>query len=190
MPQQRHGKTRRARRIGEQGPGGLRARAPTRNGGARRRPGFHLLLRLADANAQKKKRNAGGFRRPRQTQGRSEIQRLWRAENLDQSRAKTLAPRRINGRAQNSLSVTPAHQRQSRRIGAEFRQPHAIQPADLALQKILPRPKQRAPVRCAQSQGQTEANGGGPIGAAGRLHLMQARAAQPTAEEGVNLRRA
>lgn len=121
MAQQRHGKTGRARRIGRQGAGILRPRAPTRDGGAGRRP-----RRLPGADAQQEKGNAGKFRRTRQTQARREIERARGAGDLDQSSAETPASRGVNADAQHSLGVTAYHQRQSRRINAEFRQPHAI----------------------------------------------------------------
>lgn len=184
-PQQRYGKTGRARRIGEQGPGVLRARAPTRDGGAGR-----SRLCSIDANAQQKKRDAGGLRRPRQTQGRREIKRARGAGNFDQGGAQTLAPRRVDGRTQDGLGVASAHQRQGRGIGAEFRQPQTAQTPGLALQKILPRPKQRPPRRGAQCESQTETNCRWPICVARRLHFMQAGALQPAAEKNIHVRRA
>lgn len=188
-PQQRYEKTRGARRIGKQSPGILRARAPTRDSGAGR-PGWHPLLRSIDANAQQKKRDAGGLRRPRQTQGRGEIKRARGAGNFDQGGAQTLAPRGVDGRTQDGLGVASAHQRQGGGIGAEFRQPQTAQAPGLALQKILPRPKQRPPRRRAQSQSQTETNRRRPIGVARRLHFMQARALQSAAEKNIHVRRA
>ena len=140
MAQQRDGKTRRARRIGKQGLGILRARAPARDGGAGRR-----ARHFADADAQQKKRDAGRFRRPRQAQGRGEIERARRAENFDQGDAETLAARGVHARAQDGFGVASAHQGQSRGIDAELHQSDAVQPPGLAFKKILPRPQHRPP---------------------------------------------
>jgi hypothetical protein len=116
MPQQGHGKIRRARRIGEQGPGILRMRPPARDGGAGRRP-----CRLADADAQQEQRDAGSFRRARQTQGRSEIARARAAENFDHGGAETPASRGVDSRPQDGPGVPSKHQGKDSRIGAEFR---------------------------------------------------------------------
>jgi len=183
--QQHYGKTRRAGRVGEQGLGVLRPRAPARNSGAGR-----SRLRFASANAQQEKRDAGGFRRSRQAQGRGEIKRARGVDNLDQGGAEAFTTRRVDSRTQDSRRIPPPHQRQRRRIGAKFRQPHAVQPPGFVLQEILTRPEQRPPRRCTQGKRQTKTNGGGPIGAAGSLHLMQASPAQPAAQKGVDVRRA
>lgn len=185
MTQQRDGKAGRPRRIGEKGARILRPRAPARGGGAGR-PGFRFLLR---ANPQQENGDARGFRRARQTQGRGKVERARRPENLDQHRAEALAAHSFDSGAQNRLGVLAAHQRQGGGIGAEFGEPHAIEPSGFAFQKILPHPKQRAPRRGAQGQRKAEAGGCGPVGAQGRMNLMQAGAAQSPAETGVHIDR-
>ena len=147
----------------------------------------HLLAR---ANAQQKNGHARSFRRARQTQGRREIERARRAENFDQRRAQTFAASRFDAGAQHRLGVPAAHQRQNGGIDAEFGKPHAIQPPGLAFQKILPRPEQRSSRRGAQGHGEAETGGGGPIGAPGRMDLMQAGATEPAAKESVDAGRA
>ena len=187
MPQQRHGKTGRPRRIGEKSARMLRPRPPARGGGAGRRPRFGLPV---GANAQQKNGDAGIFRRPRQTQGGGKVERARRAENFDQRRPEAFAARRLDAGAQDRFRIPAARQRQGGGIDAEFGQSPAVQPSGLAFQKILPRPEERPPRRGAQGQSQTEAGGGGPVGAPGRMNLMQAGAAQAAAEKGVDRRRA
>ena len=145
---------------------------------------------LARANAQQKNSHARSFRRARQTQGRREIERARRAENFDQRRAQTFAARRFDAGAEHRLGVPAAHQRQNGGIDAEFGKPHAIQPPGLAFQKILPRPEQRSSRRGAQGHGEAETGGGGPIGAPGRMDLMQAGATESAAEKSVDAGRA
>jgi hypothetical protein len=187
--QQGYEKTGRPRRIGEQSARGLRARAPARDGGAGR-VGIALAPPLVQANAQQEQRDARGFRRARQTQGCGQIERARRIAHLDQGRAQAPATRPVDRRAQNRLGVASAHQRQDRGIGAEFRQPQAVQAPRLAFQKILPRPENGTPGRGAQSERQAEADSRRPVRATARLHLMQAGAVQAAVEKAVNVRRA
>ena len=146
MTLQRNGKAGSSRRIGEKRLRILHPRPPARGGGAGRRPGLGLRSNqrfdvLACANTQQKNRHAGSFRRARQTQGRSEIEGAWRAENFDHRRAKTFATCGFNARAQNGLGIPAAHQRQRGGLDAKFGQPHAVQSSGLALQNILPHPE-------------------------------------------------
>jgi hypothetical protein len=190
MTQQRNGKTGRPRRIGGKGARILRPRPPARGGGAGRSGPGQRSSFLARANAQQKNGHARSLRRARQTQARGEIERARGAENFDQRRAETLAARRFDAGAQHRFGVPAPHQRQGGGIDAEFRKSHAVQPPGLAFQEILPRPEQRTPRRGATGQSETETDGGGPIGAPGRMDLMQAGPAQPAAEKSVDAGRA
>ncbi len=160
-------------------------RPPARDGGAGRRP-----RSLADADAQQEQRDAGSFRRSRQTQGRGEIERARAAGNFDHGGAKAPASRGVDGRAQDGLGVPAKHQGKDSGIDAEFRQSHAIQPSRLGFEKILPRPEHRPSSRRAQGKCKSKTGGGRPIGAARRQHFMQAGAAQAAAEKSVDIRRA
>ena len=160
MTQQRYRKAGRPRRIGQKGARILRPRPPARGGGAGGWPRLgkrsNLLIR---ADAQQEYGHARNLRRPSQAQGRGEVERAGGAENLDQRRAKAFAARRFDAGAQDPLGVLAAHQRQGDGIGAEFGQPHAVQPPRLALQNVLTDPEQGPPRRRAQGQPQAETDG-------------------------------